>query len=96
MSNKVAIHTLGCKVNQYDSEGIAAQFRAHGYEIVDFNQKGADIYIINTCTVTNISDQKSRQMIRKAHRSNPNAKIVVVGCLAQTDPEQIEAFLVSI
>lgn len=91
MSNKVAIHTLGCKVNQYDSEGIAAQFRAHGYEIVDFNQKGADIYIINTCTVTNISDQKSRQMIRKAHRSNPNAKIVVVGCLAQTDPEQIEA-----
>lgn len=91
MSKQVAIHTLGCKVNQYDSEGIAAQFKAKGYEIIDFNEKGADVYIINTCTVTNISDQKSRQMIRKAHRNNPNAKIVVVGCLAQTDPDQIEA-----
>lgn len=91
MSKRVALHTLGCKVNQYDSEAITAQFRAHGYEVVDFNQTGADVYIINTCTVTNISDHKSRQMIRRAHRNNPEAKIVVVGCLAQTNPDQVKS-----
>jgi threonylcarbamoyladenosine tRNA methylthiotransferase MtaB len=91
LNKRVAVHTLGCKVNQYDSEAIAAQFKAHGYEVVDFNQAGADVYIINTCTVTNISDHKSRQMIRRAHRNNPQAKIVVVGCLAQTNPEQVKA-----
>ncbi|HHX01478.1 MAG TPA: tRNA (N(6)-L-threonylcarbamoyladenosine(37)-C(2))-methylthiotransferase MtaB [Firmicutes bacterium] len=91
MSKRVALHTLGCKVNQYDSEAITAQFRARGYEVVDFNQTGADVYIINTCTVTNISDHKSRQMIRRAHRNNPEAKIVVVGCLAQTNPDQVKS-----
>ncbi len=91
MSKRVAIHTLGCKVNQYDSEAIVTQFQDRGYEVIDFRQPGADVYVINTCTVTNISDQKSRQMIRKALRSNPDAIVVVVGCLAQTDPDQIEA-----
>lgn len=89
MNKQVALHTLGCKVNQYDTESIAAQFREHGYDIVDFNQSGADVYIINTCTVTNMSDRKSRQMIRRAHRRTPNAKIVVVGCYAQTDSEEV-------
>jgi len=89
VSKRVAVHTLGCKVNQYDSEAILAQFKAHGYEVVDFDTATADVYVINTCTVTNISDHKSRQMIRKAHRQNPEAKIVVVGCLAQTDPDQV-------
>lgn len=89
MKKKVAIHTLGCKVNQYDSEAVVALFRDHNYEIVDFDMQGADVYVINTCTVTNISDRKSRQMIRRAHRHNPSAKIVVFGCYAQTDPEQV-------
>ncbi|MGB4140672.1 MAG: tRNA (N(6)-L-threonylcarbamoyladenosine(37)-C(2))-methylthiotransferase MtaB, partial [Limnochordia bacterium] len=91
MSKRVAVHTLGCKVNQYDSEAISAQFKACGYEVVDFDQAGADVYIINTCTVTNISDHKSRQMIRRAHRKNPQAKIVVVGCLAQTNPDEVKS-----
>lgn len=90
MIKRVALHTLGCKVNQYDTEAITAQFKAHGYEVVDFDQAGADVYIINTCTVTNVSDHKSRQMIRRAHRKNPHAKIVVVGCLAQTDPDSVK------
>lgn len=68
---------------------MAAQFRDHGYDVVDFNQSGADVYLINTCTVTNMSDRKSRQMIRRAHKRNPEAKIVVVGCYAQTDSDTV-------
>ena len=86
----VAFHTLGCKVNQYDTEAIATQFIEAGYEIVDFDQP-ADVFVINTCTVTNMSDRKSRQMIRRASRNNPQAKIVVVGCFAQTAPEEVQA-----
>lgn len=86
---KVAFHTLGCKVNQYDTEAIATQFIEAGYQIVEFNEE-ADVFVINTCTVTNISDRKSRQMIRRAHRNNPEAKIVVVGCFAQTSPEEVQ------
>ncbi len=79
---RVAFYTLGCKTNQYDTEAMQEQFRKHGYTIVDF-ESDADVYIINTCTVTSLSDRKSRQMIRKAHRTNPDAIIAVVGCYAQ-------------
>src|SRR5690554_3623216 len=87
MSKKVAVHTLGCKVNQYDSDAVIAQFKARDYQVVDFKEQ-ADVYIINTCTVTNMGDRKSRQMIRRAHRQNPDSKIVVMGCFAQTSPEE--------
>ncbi len=84
----VALTTLGCKVNQYDTDAVLAQFLAADYDVVDFSRK-ADVYVINTCTVTNLGDRKSRQMIRRAHKTNPEAVVVVMGCLAQTSPEQI-------
>ena len=84
----VGFHTLGCKVNQYDTDAMIMQFKRQGYQIVDFDDPTADVYVINTCTVTNISDRKSRQMVRRAHRKNPEAKIVVVGCFAQTSPDE--------
>lgn len=90
MSRRIALYTLGCKVNQYDTEAIKAQFLNRGYDIVAFNDK-ADIYLVNTCTVTNVSDRKSRKLIRRAHRQNPQAKIVVVGCLAQTDTDKVSS-----
>lgn len=82
-TQKVAFHTLGCKVNQHDSAIMAALFQDAGYEVVDFNDL-ADVYVVNTCTVTHLSDRKSRQMIRHATRENPAATIVVCGCYAQT------------
>lgn len=84
----VASHALGCKVNQYESEAISELFSQRGYDIVDIDEK-ADIYIINTCTVTNFGDKKSRQLIRKVKRQNPNSIIAVVGCYAQTAPNEI-------
>lgn len=89
MQKKVCGITLGCKVNQYETEAMLELFNDNGYEIVSDNEI-ADIYIINTCTVTNFGDKKSRQAIRKAKRQNENAIIVVVGCYAQTAPEEIE------
>jgi len=89
MSNKtVAFHTLGCKVNHYETEGIWNMFQADGYERVDF-EKTADVYVVNTCTVTNTGDKKSRQVIRRAVRNNPEAIICVTGCYAQTSPGEI-------
>ena len=85
---KVAFYTLGCKVNQYESAAMAELFENRGYTIVDFDSE-ADVYIINTCNVTNESARKSRQIIRKAIRSNPTAKIAVVGCYAQTNADEI-------
>lgn len=85
---KVAFHTLGCKVNQYESAAMAELFLNRGYEIVDFDSF-ADIYVINTCNVTNESARKSRQWIRRAIRKNPNAKIVVVGCYSQVEPAEV-------
>lgn len=79
---RAAFHTLGCKVNSYETEAMKELFIRDGYEIVDF-QSEADVYIINTCTVTNTGDAKSRQMIRKAHRRHEDADLVVVGCYAQ-------------
>ena len=85
----VAFHTLGCKVNTYESNATLKIFNEAGYQEVDFKQV-ADVYVINTCTVTNTGDSKSRQMIRKAIRKNPKATICVVGCYSQTAPEEIE------
>jgi len=87
---KVAFHTLGCKVNQHDSAIMAALFQDAGYDIVDFNET-ADVYVINTCTVTHLSDRKSRQMIRRAAGENPEATVVVCGCYAQTAKNELEA-----
>lgn len=81
---KVAFHNLGCKVNSYEMEYVQQQFKESGYEIVQFGQK-ADIYVINTCTVTNIADRKSRQMLHKAKKMNPDAIVVALGCYVQTD-----------
>ncbi|HHW30234.1 MAG TPA: tRNA (N(6)-L-threonylcarbamoyladenosine(37)-C(2))-methylthiotransferase MtaB [Clostridiaceae bacterium] len=86
---KVAFYTLGCKVNQYDTQAVSDIFKKEGYEIVDFNEK-ADVYVINTCTVTGLSDRKSRQMIRRAKSNNENSIIVVMGCYSQTSPEEVE------
>lgn len=84
----VAIKTLGCKVNSYESEAIGQLFESAGYKIVASSQV-ADVYVVNTCTVTNTGDKKSRQEIRKLIRLNPEAVIAVVGCYAQVDPEAI-------
>ena len=80
---KVAIYTLGCKVNTYESEYVINKFKEKKYEIVDFKDDTADIYLINTCTVTNTSDQKSRKMIRRAKNKNKNAIVVAMGCFTQ-------------
>lgn len=76
---KVAFHTLGCKVNIYETEALKELYRADGYEIVDFTEE-ADVYVINTCSVTAIADKKSRQMIHRARKMNPSAKVVATGC----------------
>jgi len=85
---KVAFYTLGCKVNQYESDAMAELFKTRGYDIVDFDSV-ADVYIINTCDVTNESARKSRQILRKAARKNPNAIIAAVGCYAQLESEKL-------
>ncbi len=87
---KIAIKTLGCKVNTYESESIWQMFEAAGYTRVNADEY-ADVYVINTCTVTNSGDRKSRQSIRKMIRQNPDAVTVVIGCYAQMAPEEIEA-----
>ncbi len=79
----------GCKVNQYETNGMIQQFQEHGYEIVDFDDI-ADIYIINTCTVTNMSDRKSRQILRQAKKNNPNSLVVAVGCYVQVAKKELE------
>ncbi len=86
---KVAFHNLGCKVNSYEIEVMQQKLSENGYVIVPF-APGADIYIINTCTVTNIADRKSRQMLHKAKKMNPDAIVVAVGCYVQTGESQIE------
>lgn len=86
MTNTFNIITLGCKVNQYESEAVEELFIKKGYEKVSTN---ADIYVINTCTVTNMSDRKSRQMISRARRDNPNAVVAVMGCYSQVKPEEV-------
>jgi threonylcarbamoyladenosine tRNA methylthiotransferase MtaB len=75
---RCAFYTLGCKVNQYDTEGLIDLFRERGYDIVDFNSE-ADVYCINTCTVTQTADKKSRQAARRGRRQNPDAIVAVIG-----------------
>ena len=86
----VALHNLGCKVNSYEIEVMQQMLQEKGYNIVPFDQV-ADIYIVNTCTVTNIADRKSRQMLHRAKQKNPNAIVVAVGCYVQTDTKGVEA-----
>lgn len=86
---KAALHNLGCKVNAYETEAMQQMLEQSGYEIVGFTDK-ADVYIINTCTVTNIADRKSRQMLHKAKKMNPDAIVVATGCYAQASKDQIE------
>ena len=84
----VALQNLGCKVNSYEMDVIAQNLKERGYEIVPFHEK-ADVYIINTCTVTNIADRKSRQMLHQAKKRNPDAVVVAAGCYVQTGTEQV-------
>lgn len=87
---KVAAYTLGCKVNQYETEAMVGKLTALGYEAVDYSQY-ADVYLINTCTVTGLADRKCRQVIRKAKKNNPEAIVVAMGCYAQVAPEEVAA-----
>ena len=87
---KIAFYTLGCKVNQADTASMEEIFRAAGYEIVDFN-KPADIYLINTCVVTNTGQRKSRQIINRAVRNHPLSLVVVTGCYPQTAADEVRA-----
>ena len=89
MEKTVALITLGCKVNQYETNAMSQKLIENGYKVVEHTQK-ADIYIINTCTVTNMSDRKSRQMIRRAKEMNPKAFIIAVGCYVQVSKEEVE------
>lgn len=84
----IAFHTLGCKVNHYETEAMWQIFKDDGYSRIDFDQN-ADVFVINTCTVTNTGDKKSRQVIRRAIRKNPDAVVCVTGCYAQTAPKDI-------
>ena len=86
---KVACYTLGCKVNQYDTEAVLEKFKSAGYEVVDFNEF-ADVYVVNTCTVTHLSDRKCRQMLRKTKKINPESVLVAMGCYAQIAGEKIK------
>ncbi|NLJ84747.1 MAG: tRNA (N(6)-L-threonylcarbamoyladenosine(37)-C(2))-methylthiotransferase MtaB [Halanaerobiaceae bacterium] len=86
---KVAFHTLGCKVNHYESEAMMDLFKKRGYEIVEFNEL-ADVYVVNSCTVTNEAARKSRQLARKARRLNPEAVVALVGCYTQVAPEEVK------
>ena len=86
---KVAFCSLGCKVNQYETNAMAQKFIKKGYEIVEFNEY-ADIYIVNTCTVTNVADRKSRQMLRRAKELNKNSILVACGCYAQVSQDEIK------
>lgn len=90
MKRRVAFCTLGCKVNQSEAEGMKSLLESAGYEVVDFTDE-ADVYVIHSCTVTHLSDRKSRQAIRRAIRQNPKAIVVVSGCYAQVAPDDILA-----
>ena len=88
MSLKIAFYTLGCKVNYYDTEALKSEFCREGFTVVDFNDK-ADVYVVNTCTVTHLADRKSRQFLRRAKRHNPRALVVALGCYVQVNPARV-------
>ena len=87
-NRKAAFLTLGCKVNQYETDAMKELLEADGYEIVDFKEP-ADVYIINTCSVTNMADRKSRQMIHRAKKNNPDAVIAAAGCYVQASEQDL-------
>ena len=87
---RIAFHTLGCKVNQYESEALQEKFKSSGHQIVS-ETESADVYIINTCTVTGLADRKSRQFIRRLRNQNPDCILAVIGCYAQMQPDEISA-----
>ena len=89
MSRKIAVHTLGCKVNQYDTEAMLESFERAGWQSVPFDSGEADLYLVNTCTVTGTGDQKSVRLIRHLGREYPQAHIIVAGCLAQRDAARV-------
>ena len=84
---KAALHNLGCKVNAYETEAMQQLLEQAGYEIVPFTEQ-ADVYVINTCSVTNMADRKSRQMLHKAKKENPDSIVVAAGCYVQTSSEE--------
>ena len=84
----VAFHNLGCKVNDYETDIMQQLFTENGFRVVGFNEK-ADVYVVNTCTVTNIADRKSRQMLHRAKKQNPDAVVIAVGCYVQTAGEKV-------
>ena len=85
---KAALHNLGCKVNAYETEAMEQLLEAAGYEIVGFEEK-ADVYVINTCSVTNVADKKSRQMLHRAKAKNPDAVVVAAGCYVQAAADKL-------
>ncbi|MBP1763783.1 MAG: modification enzyme, MiaB family [Firmicutes bacterium] len=87
---RVAFVTLGCKVNQFETEVVEGLFQERGYTVVDFSAT-AEVYVINTCSVTHLGERKSRQLIRRAVRTNPDAIVVVTGCYAQVSAQEIAA-----
>ena len=86
---RAALHNLGCKVNSYETEAMQQLLEAAGYKIVDFEEQ-ADVYIINTCSVTNVADKKSRQMLHRAKSRNPDAIVVAAGCYVQAAGEKLK------
>ena len=92
---KIAFYTLGCKVNQYETQALEQVLTARGHTLVPFDGE-ADAYVINTCTVTAVSDKKSRQMIRRARKAAPDAVIAVCGCYAQTHPDAMDGLAVDL
>jgi threonylcarbamoyladenosine tRNA methylthiotransferase MtaB len=88
MKKTVAFHTLGCKLNFAETSDLSRKFVENGYEVVDFKSV-ADVYVINTCTVTALAEKKCRATIRQAIKRNPNAKIAVIGCFSQVSPDEI-------
>ena len=88
-NRRVAFHTLGCKVNQYETESLKKQFLDSGYELVEFSSE-ADYYVVNSCTVTSIADRKTRNMLRRAKKTNSEAVVIATGCYAQTNGEELQ------
>ncbi|HBX88870.1 MAG TPA: tRNA (N(6)-L-threonylcarbamoyladenosine(37)-C(2))-methylthiotransferase MtaB, partial [Marinilabiliaceae bacterium] len=86
---KIAFKTLGCRLNQYETDALAAQFKSNGYEVSE-QEDNADIVVVNTCTVTNQSNHKSRYVIRHAGRINPSAKMIITGCMAESHAGQLQ------
>ena len=92
---KVAIYTLGCKMNQYETQAMEQLLRQRGHETVEF-ESAADVYVVNTCSVTAVSDQKSRKMLHRVRREHPEALLAVCGCYPQTHPDDMAGLSVDL